>query len=210
MRLSSNEPPRGPAAERRSGRFPVDRAVRTPRPRAGRAARWLGLFWIAAGCDDPTRPAEGPSPIAFVEIDDARPPVPPPVTPLAAVVESAGLVGGELDPKLDFDLAVARGTAPFQPSRAALDARQARLEALLGRCAGGRAASAVVQLTLAGSTGRSVTTRVSTPLWPEVGRCLEDAIATEQFPRFMRDRELVTYRISSRPRSRGLPEGWLL
>jgi hypothetical protein len=152
----------------------------------------------------PERPVAGPpsSPVSFGEV------VPPiePVVPLeVAIVEP-----DPGDPKLDIELAFARGIVPFQPSRRSLRSRERRLESLLDRCAGGRAASAVVQVTIAGRTGRAVMTRVSTPLWPELGRCLEDAIRREQFPVFTRDEEVVTYALTSRPRGRrGLPEGWL-
>lgn len=162
-----------------------------------------GLAFVVA-CDVPEEPAVAPPapPVAFAEL------VPPiePVVPIEVVIVEPD----PGDPKLDIELAFARGIVPFQPSRRSLRSRARRLETLLDRCAGGRAASAVVQVTIAGRTGRAVMTRVSTPLWPELGRCLEDAIRGEQFPVFTRDEEVVTYALRSRARgNRGFPEGWL-
>jgi hypothetical protein len=161
----------------------------------------LGL-WCALACELPQEHA--PAPVPPISFDELVPPVAP-VVAIEVPIEPPD----PGDPKLDVDLAFARGIVPFQPSRRSLRARERRLEVLLARCAGGRAASAVVQVTIAGRTGRAVTTRVSVPLWPEVGRCLEDAIARERFPVFTRDEEVVSYAVRSRPRNRGLPEGWL-
>jgi hypothetical protein len=90
----------------------------------------LGL-WCALACELPQEHA--PAPVPPISFDELVPPVAP-VVAIEVPIEPPD----PGDPKLDVDLAFARGIVPFQPSRRSLRARERRLEVLLARCAGSR------------------------------------------------------------------------